>query len=67
MQDKNATNNLPSYFKGCADMNPHLLSEHDHQIKLNKIKSRENLNHDEYVEDNNFYNLDSDNSDYDDK
>ena len=45
-------------------MNPHLLSEHDHQIILDKIKARENLNHDEYVEDENYYNVDSD--DYDD-
>ena len=30
-------------------MNPRLLSEHDHQIILDKIESRENLYHDEYV------------------
>ena len=30
-------------------MNSHLLSEHDHQIILDKIEARENLNHDEYV------------------
>ena len=47
-------------------MNPHLLSEHNHQIILNKIKTRENLNHDEYVEDENYYNVDSYDSDYDD-
>ena len=45
-------------------MNPHLLSEHDHQIILNKIEARDNLNHDEYVEDENYYNVDS--ADYDD-
>ena len=28
-----------------------LLSEHDHQVILEKIEARENLNHDEYVED----------------
>ena len=50
IQDNNETNNLPSRFKGYADMNPHLLSEHDHQIILDKIEERENLNHDEYVE-----------------
>ena len=44
-------------------MNPHLLSEHYHQIILDKIEARENLNHDEYVEDENYYNVDSDDSD----
>ena len=39
-QDNNTTNNLPSSFKGYADMNPHLLSEHDHQIILDKIEAR---------------------------
>ena len=46
-------------------MNPHLLSEHDHQIILDKIESRENINHGEYVEDGNYYNVDSDDSDDD--
>ena len=32
-------------------MNPYLLSEHDRQIKSDKVESIENLNHDEYVED----------------
>ena len=41
-------------------MNPHLLSEHDHQIILDKIEARENLNHDKYVEDENYYNVDID-------
>ena len=36
IQDNNTTNNLPSSFKGYADMNPNLLSEHDHQIILKK-------------------------------
>ena len=45
-------------------MKPHLLSEHDHQIILDKIEARENLNHDEYVEDEDYQNVDSD--DYDD-
>ena len=62
--DKNTTNILPSRFKRYADMNPHFLSEHDHQIILDKIEARENINHDEYVEDENYYNIDSD--DYDD-
>ena len=47
-------------------MNPYLLSEHDHQIILDKIEARENLNHDEYVEDENSYNVYSDDSDDDD-
>ena len=57
---------MPSRFKIYADMNPHLLSEHNHQIILDKIEARENLNHDEYVEDENYYNVDSDDSDDDD-
>ena len=51
IHDNNTTNNLPSRFKRYADMNPHLLSEQDHQIVLDKIEAREHLNHDEYVED----------------
>ena len=47
-------------------MNPHLLSEHDHQIILDKVEARENINHDEYAEDENYYNVDSDDSDDDD-
>ena len=34
IQDNNRTNMLPSLFKGHADINHHLLSEHYHQIKL---------------------------------
>ena len=41
-------------------MNPHLLFEHDHQIILDKIEARENIKHDEYMEDENYYNVDSD-------
>ena len=47
-------------------MNPHLLSEQNHQIILDQTKSRENLNHDEYVEDKNYFNVDSDDSSDDD-
>ena len=43
-----------------ADMNPHLSSEHDHQIILDKIEGIENLNHEGYVEDENYYTVDSD-------
>ena len=47
-------------------MNPHLLSEHSHQMILDKIEARESINHDEYVGDENYYNTDSDDSDDDD-
>ena len=53
IQDNNTKNKLTSRFKVYAAMNPHLLSEHDHQIILDKIEARENLNHDEYVKDEN--------------
>ena len=66
IQYNNTTNELPSHFKGYAFMNPHLLSEHNHQIILDKTEARENLNHDEYVEDENYYIVDNDNYDDDD-
>ena len=47
-------------------MNPHLLSEYDHKIILDKIEVKENLNHDEYVEDENYYNVYSNDSNDDD-
>ena len=53
IQDKNTTNKLSSRFKGYAFTNPCLLSEHNHQIILDEIKARENINHDEYVENEN--------------
>ena len=65
IQEKNTKNKSPPHFKGYADMNPHLLPEHDHQIILDKIEARENINHDEYAEDENYYNVDSDDSDDD--
>ena len=66
IQYNNTTNNFLLHFKGYAFINPHLLSEHDHQIILDKIEAIENLNHDEYVEDENDYNVYSDDSnDYD--
>ena len=64
IQENNTTNNFPSDYKGYTDMNPHLLSEHNHQIIQYKIEARENLSHDEYVEDKNYYYIDSD--DYND-
>ena len=65
IQENNITNKFPSRFKGYSDINPHLLSEHDHQIILDKIDARENLNHDEYVEYESRYNVYSDDSDDD--
>ena len=47
-------------------MKPNLWSKHNHQIILDKIIARNNINHDEYVEDENYYNVDSDDSDDDD-
>ena len=47
-------------------MNHHLLSEHYHQILLDKIEAIENLNHDKYVECENYYSVDIDDSDDDD-
>ena len=46
-------------------MNPCLLSLHDHQVILGKIEARENLNHDEYVEEEDYYNVNSHESDID--
>ena len=66
IQDNNTPNKLPSCFKGYTDMNPHLISEQDYQTILDKIEAKENINHDEYVEDKNYYNVDSDDSDDDD-
>ena len=65
VQNNNTANKLPSHFKLYADVNPHSLSEHDHQVILDKIEAKENLNHDECVEDENYYNVDSDDSDDD--
>ena len=64
IQYNNTANKFPSCIKSYADKKPHLLSEHDHQIISDKIEARENINHDEYVEDENYYNIDS--YDYDD-
>ena len=66
IQYNNTKNKLPSRFKGYADINHDLLPEHDHKIILDKIEARENLNHAEYVEDENYYNIYSDDSDDDD-
>ena len=47
-------------------MKTHLISEHDHQNILDKIEARKIITHDEYVEDENYYNVDSDYYDDDD-
>ena len=47
IQDNNTTNKLTLHYKGYADINPCLLSVHDHEVILEKIEARENLNHDE--------------------
>ena len=60
IRDNNTTTNLTLCYKGYADMNPCLLSLHDHQVILGNIEARENLNHDEYVEEEDYYNVDSD-------
>ena len=65
IQENNTTNTLPLRYKGYAGMNTCLLSVHNHQVILEKIEARENLNHDEYVEDEDYYNVDSDESDID--
>ena len=66
IQDNNTTDKFPSHFKVYTDMNPHLRFEQDNQIILYKIEGRKNLNYDEYVEDENHYNVDSADCDYDD-
>ena len=66
IQDNNTANKLPLRYKGYADMNPLLLSVHEHQVILERIEARENLNHDEYVEEEYYYNVDSNESDIDD-
>ena len=65
IQENNTTNKLPLRYKGYADMNPCLLSVHDHRVILEKIEARENINYDEYVEEEDYYNVDSDESDID--
>ena len=66
IQSNNTPNKLPLRYKGYADMNPCLLSVHNHQVILEKIEARENLNHHEYLEEEDYYNVDSDESDIDD-
>ena len=46
-------------------MKPCLLYVHNHQVILRKIEARENLDHNEYVEEEDYYNVDIDDSDID--
>ena len=50
IQDNNTTNKFPLRYNGYSDMNPRLLSVHNHQVILGKIEAIENPNHDEYVD-----------------
>ena len=43
IQDNNTTNKLPLLYKGYADMNPRLLSVHNNQVILEKLKQEEIL------------------------
>ena len=43
IQDNNTTNKLPLRYKGYADTNPCLLSVHDHQVILEKLKQEKIL------------------------
>ena len=43
IQDNNTKNELPSRFKWYADMNHNLLSKHDHQTILDKLKQEKIL------------------------
>ena len=54
IQENNTTNNLPLRYKGYADMNPCLLSVHDHQVVLETIEARKNINHDKDVEEEDY-------------
>ena len=65
IQENNTPNKLPLRYNGYAYINPCLLSVQNHQVILEKIEARENLNHDEYVEEEDYYNVDSDESDID--
>ena len=65
IKENTTTNKLPLRYKGYADTNPCLFSAHVHQVILENIEARENLNHDEYVEEEDYYNVDSDESDID--
>ena len=56
---------LDSNHINSKENDPCLLSENDQQVILEKIEAKEKLNHDEYVEEEDYYNVDSDESDID--
>ena len=43
IQENNTTNKLPLRYKGYADMNPYLLSVHNHQLILGNLKQEKIL------------------------
>ena len=43
IQENNTTKNLPLRYKGYDEMNPYLLSVHDHQVILGKLKQEKIL------------------------
>ena len=43
IQENNTTNKFPLRYKGYAEMNPCLLSVHDHQVILEKLKQEKFL------------------------
>ena len=57
---------MPLRYRGYAAVNPCLLSVHKYQVIFESFYARENLNHDEYVEEEDYYNVDSDEYDIDD-
>ena len=65
IQENNTTNKSPLRYKGYTDMKPCLLSVHNNQVILGKIEARENLNHNAYEGEEDYYNVDSDESDID--
>ena len=54
IQENKTTDELLLRYKGYTDVNPCLLSVHNHQVILEKIEAREHLNHDEYVEEEDY-------------
>ena len=72
-QQSSRSSHISPHENECLDSNhiksksndPCLLSEHDHQVILEKIEEKEKLNHGEYVEEEDYYNDDSDKYDID--
>ena len=72
-QQSSRSSHSSTHKNECLDSNhiksksndPCLLSEHDHQVILENFEARENINHDEYVEEEDYYIVDSHESDID--